>query len=382
MGAKGLSEDLAAGLLFFTSSLFASLILYLWSRPPRKEVGVGIAAAALCGMLLGLPGPIYAKPMVFGAYWVVCVFVYVLCGAFVSKYHLSRLPTLISMIVPPVLTLGTLPLLRVISLLTPSTLDFYLYAFDGSYGFQPGFVVGRIVQGNDVLRIGAEACYVNLPAAMTIVYCLQRKCNPAAAQRFFVTVALLAAAGCVGYLCFPAVGSVVAFGDRFPDAPPALQQVSRTQSQSVADPRNCIPSLHTAWALIVSIYARRLTGRAGQWCFAAYVGLTLLYTLSCGHYLVDMVVAIPFTAMIHMMVCGAVRRQPVPVLACLGLVSLWLILLRFGVSFYTSSVLAPWSLTVGTAVISALALHSFARKRVESAVDSFTPAIIWKRASL
>jgi hypothetical protein len=324
----------------------------------------------------------YAKPMLFGAYWAVSIYVYIFFAAFASKRHLGRVPLLISMVVPPVLTLGTLPVLQLISTLTPSTFDFYLYAFDGSYGFQPGFVVGTIVQGSDILRIAAEASYVNLPAAMTIVYCLEQRRDTAAAKRFFVTIVLLAVGGCVGYLCFPAVGSVVAFGERFPDAPPELRQVSSVQVRSVTDPRNCIPSLHTAWALIVWMYSTRLVGRAGKRLFALYVALTLIYTLSCGHYLVDMVVAVPFTAMIHMIACSTSRRPLAPIIVCFGVVAVWLVFLRFAVPIYTSSVLVPWTLTAATFAISITSLRAFGTTQAEiTGTLGRYNAISWKRVS-
>jgi hypothetical protein len=130
------------------------------------------------------------------------------------------------------------------------------------------------------------------------------------------------------------------------------------------------------------MYSTRLAGRAGKRLFAIYVALTLIYTLSCGHYLVDMVVAVPFTAMIHMIACSNSRRPLAPIIACFGLVAVWLVFLRFAVPIYTSSVLVPWTLTAATFAISIVSLRAFATTQAEiiDTPDRFT-AINWKRVS-
>jgi hypothetical protein len=364
VGAHALSQNLAAGLLFFTSSLIASLVLYLWSRPPRGELAGTGAAAIFLSVLLGLPGVIYAKAMVLLAYWALAAFAYTFIGAMFSKAHLSRLPTLIGMIVPPAFTIGTLPLLTLMSFLTPATLDYYLYAFDGSYGFQPGFLAARIVQGTDWLRLLTEACYINLPAGLTVLYCLERQRNTQSANRYFVLVIALAVAGFAGYFLFPGVGTVVMFGPAFPDHPPVLGEVAVSQGHPFNHPRNCIPSMHTAWAFAIWWCSRRL-GSAGKALFSVYVLFTLVYTLSCGHYLVDMVVAAPFTVLIYGLVFATERRLVMTELvAAAAMLFGWLVFLRFGEPVYLASPAVPWALTGLTLAASALVLRRLAAKNL------------------
>jgi hypothetical protein len=273
-----------------------------------------------------------------------------------SKARLRDLPTLLAMIVPPAFTIGTLPMLTLMSWLTPSTLDYYLYAFDGSYGFQPGFLTGRIVQGTDWLRIVTEVCYINLPAAMTVLYCLERSRNPARANRLFLLIVALAVTGFAGYYLFPGVGAVVAFGPKFPDLPPAISDVAVRQIYAFNHPRNCMPSLHTAWALVVwwcSMGRKPIT----QALFALYTFFTLLYTLSSGHYFVDMIVAVPFTVLIYGLTFSTAKPRPVPELALSAAMFVsWLVFLRFGEPVYQSSPAISWGLTALTCAVSALIL--------------------------
>jgi hypothetical protein len=64
-------------------------------------------------------------------------------------------------------------------------------------------------------------------------------------------------------------------------------------------PRNCIPSLHLTWALIfVYVSSPRF-----RWLFAIFAVLTAIATLTTGeHYLIDLIVAVPFS-MLCIWVC-------------------------------------------------------------------------------
>jgi hypothetical protein len=312
-------------------------------------LGVTAVAALVLSALIGLPGVIYAKVMVLLAYWGL--------AGFICSLVLKRpISTLLMMIAPPVLTIGTIPLLMLMSWLTPATFDYYLYAFDGSYGFQPAFVAAQIVQDTGWLGVLTEACYVNLPVAMTILYCVERQSNPAAANRFLRLILLLPVIGFAGYYLFPAVGTVVVFGSKFPVAPPPLADVAVRQIHAIADPRNCVPSLHTGWALSIWWSSMRLRPLA-TYLFAAYTFFTLVYTLSSGHYLVDMIVALPFTVLIYALSLDIDKRGVLPEMAaCAAMLFGWLLFLRFGEQAYLASRAVPWALTIATCVGSALIL--------------------------
>ena len=53
--------------------------------------------------------------------------------------------------------------------LSPETDDAWLYAFDGSLGFQPSFLLGRIMYQSIVLTRATLLTYLSLPFAMALV---------------------------------------------------------------------------------------------------------------------------------------------------------------------------------------------------------------------
>lgn len=83
----------------------------------------------------------------------------------------------------------------------------------------------------------------------------------------------------VFYLIFPAVG-------------PAWVAVAGA-------PRNCLPSMHVTWALLLVIYA------APRWrgCAAGFAILTACSTIGLGeHYLIDLAAAVPYTIAVWLLV--------------------------------------------------------------------------------
>ena len=62
-------------------------------------------------------------------------------------------------------------------------------------------------------------------------------------------------------------------------------------------PRNCIPSMHVSWALLIAWNARSRRLRVILW---SYAGLVALATLAVGeHYLIDLLAAVPYCAVIQ-----------------------------------------------------------------------------------
>jgi len=105
--------------------------------------------------------------------------------------------------------------------------------------------------------------YLGLPLAFGIAY---------AAERSMVMVRTALIAGMASfplYILFPAIGPGHKFG-----------------------PRNCMPSLHFSWALLLAWNAKSFPLRVFGWAFAAATGLA---TIGLGeHYFIDLFAAIPF----------------------------------------------------------------------------------------
>jgi hypothetical protein len=121
-------------------------------------------------------------------------------------------------------------------------------------------------------------------------------------------------------------------------------------------PRNAMPSLHLACALLVWWNSRtwRLWGRALAGLFLA---LTALATMGLGeHYFIDLVVALPFTVAMTAATTTSVPMQLTERrLAVLGggaLTLMWLVLLRSVVDWAHVSPMLSWSMVMATVAVS------------------------------
>ncbi|MDR3702189.1 MAG: phosphatase PAP2 family protein [Candidatus Sulfopaludibacter sp.] len=242
---------------------------------------------------------------------------------------------------PPFWSIGSTFVLGISASFLPMTLDRYLYAVDGSFGFQASFLGARLLLSHPWLLHTCALCYFNLPIAMTLIYLLLQRYGSAEEARRFIQFAIcLAIAGTSLYFACPAVGPGGAFHTDFPNRIPQAIVVPVSMPLSA---RNCMPSMHTAWILCLLWCAPPLGRwfRAILWTFA---GFTLLYALSAGgHYLVDLIVAVPFTLAVR---AGFRSEWKSPgSVANAGLVVLWFVALRYGVSLFAASPAVPYGLT-------------------------------------
>jgi len=166
------------------------------------------------------------------------------------------------------------------------TMDWYLYRADQYLGMD-GLTLARWVFSTPVVKAVLLVAYESLAVAFAIVW---------SAERSPVMLRAVLLAAVAGFLCYriaPATGPLYAFRG-FPWIPP------HTSGQVLVDvriPRNCLPSLHFAWALLLLWNCR---GRALQAFSSAFLFLTALATVGLGeHYFVDLLASVPF--------CGAVQ---------------------------------------------------------------------------
>jgi len=166
------------------------------------------------------------------------------------------------------------------------TMDWYLYKADQYLGLD-GLSLARWVFGTPGVKPFLLAAYEALPIAFAIIWSAER-------SRVMVRSVLLAAVA--GYYCYriaPATGPVYAF----PGFPWVAPHGSGQVLVDVAMPRNCLPSLHFGWALLLLWNCR------GRWLalFASlYLLLTALATVGVGeHYFVDLLASVPFCAAVQ-----------------------------------------------------------------------------------
>ncbi|MFF5447774.1 DUF5933 domain-containing protein [Streptomyces sp. NPDC012888] len=189
----------------------------------------------------------------------------------------------------------------------PMVLDQYVATADHALG-NPSWVAGRIVEATGTVGFHVlEWVYIQL-AVMAVAVALYQLRNVAAERRFpshhlvrtFLVIGLL---GPGIYMIFPVVGPIFAYGadgegwalaNLWPHTPPPLDTPLPMPFDGET-PRNCMPSLHTAWATAIYVHSRRgpLAMRlAGTFWLIATLGATLGFGY---HYGADIIAGVVFT---------------------------------------------------------------------------------------
>jgi hypothetical protein len=198
----------------------------------------------------------------------------------------------------------------------PAVLDQYVATADHALG-NPSWVMGRLVEAT--APVGPHVLdwvYAQLAVAAAVAALYQLR-NVAAERRFprhhlvrtFLLIGLL---GPAVYMIYPVVGPVFLYGtgafgtggaewavaDIWPDALPPLGPPLPVTYDGVT-PRNCMPSLHTAWAVAIFIHTRR-SPRLLRFAGTFWLVATLTATLGFGyHYGIDLVAGVVFAVTIE-----------------------------------------------------------------------------------
>jgi hypothetical protein len=193
----------------------------------------------------------------------------------------------------------------------PLVLDQYVATADHALG-NPSWLAGRLLQATGPFGIHVlDLVYAKLAVAAIVVALYQLR-HVVVERRFpshhlvrtFLVIGLL---GPGIYMLFPVVGPVFAYGpgasgtggvewaaaNLWPHTPLPVTTPQLMPYDQIT-PRNCMPSLHTAWALAIFIHTRkgsRILRFAGTFWLVA----TLAATLGFGyHYGVDLVAGVVF----------------------------------------------------------------------------------------
>lgn len=256
-------------------------------------------------------------------------------------------------------TLGSQRLLAMAGLIFRDTLDLYAYAFDGSLGFQPSFVIGRLFRESALISVIGHFTYFSIPIPMTLVYAahLRKKCTP---PLFMLEIFM--ASGLLGYFlysAFPATGPAYVAGPSFPGAALSLAALRHLNVRPIPMnwqiARNAMPSLHMTWALLIWFNCKDFSRwvRAVALCF---LFLTIFDTLGTGeHYLIDLVVAYPFAVAMQALCTHWIPiRSPerwAPLVGGMSLMATWLILLRYSTNLFLISPVIPWTCLLASTIL-------------------------------
>ncbi|MES4908545.1 MULTISPECIES: phosphatase PAP2 family protein [unclassified Streptomyces] len=198
----------------------------------------------------------------------------------------------------------------------PTVLDQYVATADHALG-NPSWLVGRLVRATGPIGTHVlDWVYIQLAVAAVVVSLYQLR-NVAVERRFpgHYLVRTFLVIGLVGpaiYMIFPVVGPIFAYGpgaygtgglhwavaDLWPHTPPPIAAPHPIPYDDIT-PRNCMPSLHTAWATAIFIHSRkgpRILRFAGTFWLIATLGATLGFGY---HYGVDLIAGVVFTLTIE-----------------------------------------------------------------------------------
>jgi hypothetical protein len=254
-------------------------------------------------------------------------------------------------------------LLDITETLHPKTFDLFLYSFDSSLRIQASFLMGQVFQTWLWLRTACLLIYIALPLPLALVYAAQLRNKKEKALTVMSAFLVTGPIGVLFYNLLPACGPVHVFGAAFPWHPLSTAEAMQLTAVPILlkGARNAIPSLHMTWVLLVWYNSRGLAKWVRGIAFA-FLAMTAMATLGIGeHYLVDLVVAFPFSLMVQALCSyampfrGGVRKTAF--LFGTFTTLLWLALLSFSVKAFWLSPVIPWTMVVSTVGTSIFLWH-------------------------
>ena len=251
----------------------------------------------------------------------------------------------------PALCVGSMLAVGVAAQLTPFTYDPVIYAFDGKFGY-PSWIIARAFHAHMWLWATCGVVYNTLPLALSACLAMQWQHR----VKFPVDMgAAVLSIGVLGFLLYqicPAAGPVYLFPDDFPARIPHVLDVARLQLPPA--PRNGMPSLHVAWALLLAwnLRVRRVLLPAGLF----FLGCTIFATMGSGeHYLADLIVAPALVLAVQSAFKGVPDSLRPVGLAVGSVITLgWLVAFRTGAALAIPSGQAAWLALAASAVIPAV----------------------------
>jgi PAP2 superfamily len=205
----------------------------------------------------------------------------------------------------------------------PLKFDHFLYFIDKSLGLS-AFWVARLLP--EWQRSILFTVYQSLTAAMIAWYGVNLRRRDGRPAGLLVAYMVTFALGPCLYLIVPACGPRHAFGSAFPAGNPDVSLLLVPLNHWP----NAIPSLHVSTALLFVFFSGR-----SRWLAALavlYLAATVVATLAFEHYVIDLVVAVPFACCATFVARGRARQA----LCCLAGVLVWLLAIRFATPALTA----------------------------------------------
>jgi len=363
------SSESSTSLLFLWWALFAFVPFWGAVRPTPRAGALSAVAALGLTVMLGLAAPHlwpYTPVVGGGLAGLGALGLYAFRGPDTHRSR-SRYALLCGLILFLYVLLSGFPLSFSAQSGTPP-LDFVAYAGDEALGGQFSQWVESLFLAAPPLAWLCFHVYNAVGLGLAIVLAWQIAVRGSPLRSTVLSFLIAGALGHTIYLLFPVIGPRFLFGlegayvsgsSVFPNPVPLAADFV-LPAVIPAVPRNCMPSLHTGWALLVFWQSRAL-GRWGLVFGASFLGLTMLATLGFAlHYLVDLIAAVPFAVAVHALFTPggqAFERERLQALLVSTVCFVaWLLLVRLGTGVLLSSTVLAWALAL-VACVPALVLE-------------------------
>lgn len=180
-----------------------------------------------------------------------------------------------------------------LSRVRPIKVDLYIYNIDRRlFGVEPYYILAPSLHGHHAVLIGLALCYGLLPIAAILAILVYLYRSPDEFRYIFLLFAINLLAAPLFYLALPVCGPAYAFPDslRVPD-------VGTAHGILLTAAPNGIPSVHCSTVLLIVWSLRRWP--RDLWLASLYAVAVILATLVYGeHYLLDLVAAVPYAALV------------------------------------------------------------------------------------
>ncbi len=340
---------------FFGGACGGACVIAMAAFPTRRSVIATLALGVFAEMAIagGIPRHIHGLGMGMGIGGAVA-----LAAHAVSVKHRTRaVTTLATSLLLPMFILVSALFLEPTVKFHPNVIDPAVMRVEAALSPTFVFEAAAFIRGHAVFVTILNVVYIFLPLACAVVAAAEivtTRSHTADTTRQRDVLTSFAIVGICGFLCYhlcPAIGPRPFFHG-WPNPPDMSVMPMFDAPADKPEPRNCVPSLHTAWALVVYWHARDY-GRIAHAVGLSFLALTLTATIGLGyHYVVDLCVAFPFTLAIRAMLAtrAPLRARRTATAFGVALVATWLVIIMRLAPFV---LYAPW-------LIWALAVTSFA----------------------
>lgn len=176
------------------------------------------------------------------------------------------------------------------------TQDHLVAQFDDGLGIRIISLIKWVVSLSPFFREFLNWVYGGTPLAIAVIFAMQRPELPPVPLTVFISTV----AGLALYTVIPVVGPPATYPEYYASLWQDAGANSLTPPTARTDlPRNCMPSLHTAWAVLF-VFGSHGLPRLYRALSSAAAALTIVSAIEIGaHWFLDLVVALPFAVAVQ-----------------------------------------------------------------------------------